>query len=623
MLAQGIQIKYGTEQHDKILAAVKERYRLSYQKMSKRHESWDEADKLFRSYVHETDEDKERKEAREGGLPQYTTITIPYSYATLLTAHTYWSAVFLGRNPVFQYTARHGETQQQVQAVEALIDYQRDVGQMLVPLYMWLLDAGKYGFGVLGDYWTVEKSAVVRIVEEPKKLWGVPLLDKTEKKRLKTLITSYEGNKLFNIRPYDFFPDPRVSLVNFQEGEFCGRLTQVGWNTIRRRADEGYYFNTEVVAQLPPGSSIQRVDEPYGSELPDRPGTDTVLRGVYGDKDYVELLEMIIELDPKEWKLGPQHWPEKWVFTVAGGRVVIGAQPLGLMHNKFPYLLQIYELDAYGHELRGLLEILQPLNETLDWLFNSHFYNVRKVLNDQIVVDPGRIRLKDLTDGGPGRVIRLKPGAYGTDPRSAVFQMQVVDVTAQHLRDAMLIGELMQRVSGVTDNVMGMVSPRGRKTATEIRTSSSFSVNRLRTQAELNSAVGMAPLGQMLLQNTQQFYDTEQKFRIAGDLLEKAEPFVQVTPEMIAGAFDFVPVDGTLPIDRFAQANLWKELLTVLSSVPPLAQQYDIAGIFSWVAQLSGLKNITQFRIKPDEAVQQELQQGNIIPLQGREMQGG
>ncbi len=619
MLTQGIEIKHGTPQHSKIRDAIRERYNMSHRKMSLRHDEWESADKLFRAFVKETDEVKARKSRRNAGTAQYVTLNIPYSYAILLTAHTYWSSVFLARSPVFQYTARHGETQQQTQAVEALMDYQTQVGGLLVPLYMWLLDPGKYGFGVVGNYWAEEKHRITRIEERPKKFMGFELMDKTEKVRITDTVPGYRGNKLFNVRPYDFFPDPRVSLTSFQEGEFCGRLTQVGWNTILEREADGIYFNVEQAKELRSGSSITRDRGTSEIELPDDGGHTELAKGVYGNQPGRELAEFVIELSPKEWKLTGSTRPEKWVFTLAGGEVVIGAQPLGADHNKFPFHLQTYEVDTYSHSGRGMLEVLDPLNQTISWLMNSHFYNVRKALNDQLVVDPSRVHMKDLHDGGPGKEIRLKPGAYGTDVRTVVAQLNVVDITRSHLQDAEIVAELIQRIAGVSDNIMGMVNPGGRKTATEIRTSSSFGINRLKTHAEWNSALGMQPLAMMMLQNSQQHYEDQEKYRIAGDLVGQTDPFVDVTKEAIAGFFDFVPVDGTLPVDRFAQANLWKELLLGLQNLPQIAMQYDMAGIFSWVAQLSGLKNISQFRVEvqPDQVMAAAAQAGNAVPIAG------
>lgn len=619
MLTQGIEIKHGTPQHSKIRDAIRERYNMSHRKMSLRHDEWETADKLFRAFVKETDEVKARKSRRNAGTAQYVTLNIPYSYAILLTAHTYWTSVFLARSPVFQYTARHGESQQQTQAVEALMDYQTQVGGLLVPLYMWLLDPGKYGFGVVGNYWAEEKERVTKIEERPKTFMGFEVPDKTEKVRVTDTVPGYRGNKLFNVRPYDFFPDPRVSLTSFQEGEFCGRLTQVGWNTIIEREADKIYFNIEHIKKLKSGTSIARDRGLSDIELPDDGGATELGKGVYGSQSAVELFEIVIELSPKEWKLHSSTRPEKWVFTLAGGEVVIGAQPLGADHNKFPFHLQTYEVDTYSHSGRGMLEVLEPLNQTISWLMNSHFYNVRKALNDQLVVDPSRVYMKDLHDGGPGKEIRLKPGAYGTDVRTVVTQLPVQDITRSHLTDAEIVAELIQRIAGVSDNIMGMVNPGGRRTATEVRTSTSFGINRLKTHTEWNSALGMQPLAMMMLQNSQQHYEEQQKYRIAGDLVGQTDPFVDVTPEAIAGFFDFVPVDGTLPVDRFAQANLWKELLLGLQNMPQIAMQYDMAGIFSWVAQLSGLKNISQFRVevKPDEVMAAAAQAGNIVPLTG------
>ena len=93
---------------------------------------------------------------------------------------------------------------------------------------------------------------------------------------------------------------------------------------------------------------------------------------------------------------------------------------------------------------------------------------------------------------------------------------------------------------------------------------------------------------------------------------------MNVTKESIAGFYDFVPVDGTLPVDRMAQANLWKEILGSLRMMPPqVGAGFQWDKIFSWVGSLAGLKNINQFKIQvvPDGMMQQQAQLGNAIPM--------
>jgi hypothetical protein len=630
-------LKYGSDLHNRVRDAIGDRFDLSRTKLANRFNKWREAEDLYFFYVKMSEAEQKRKNDREKtGKQAFSTIYIPYSYASLMSAFTYWSTVFLSRTPIFQVSARHGEAEMKVLALEALLDYQQLVGQMLVPLYIWLLDAGKYGVGILGMDWIEENDVITTEIEVPKMFGDEVIPGEYEWKTEHLFSPRYKGNKLFNIRPYDFLPDPKVSFINLQQGEFCGRVTTVSWNEILRRSSldpqDGGYFNIEELRKESTTTSALR-DRETGSTQVELPDDDMFLwrRSTSWERTKdtptpmrVELVQMVVEMVPKHWGIGESSYPEKWVFTVGNREVVIGCRPLGARHGMFPYFIQSYEPDSYSFASRGLLEILKPLNDTLTWLFNSRMYNVRKANVDQLIVDPSRIVMKDLLDGEPGKLVRLRPEYYGTDVRQAITPLPVLDVTQSHIKiDAGMVMELMQRVSGVNDNNMGVVFPGGRKTATEIRTSASFGINRLKTISEFNSALGWAPLVQALIQNTQQYMDEELEVKIAGSLLRQAKT-VKVRPEDIAGFYDFVPVDGTLPIDRYAIANLWKELLQVIMPIPQIAQKYDLAGIFTWMAQQAGLKNIDQFEIKamPDANLLQQVSAGNLGKAPGGIGQG-
>jgi len=611
-----VEIPFNTERHRQILEAIQQRFAMSKRKMGDRYSKWAEMEDRAQAYIKPTENDTRREVERKNGKPQYTTLEIPYSYAMLLAAHTYWSSVFFGRTPHFQYQGRHGETAEQERSVEALIEYQQTVAGWLVPLYTWLMDMGKYGLGVIGHYWVDEFAITSEVREVPVEYFGIAVPGKTRKVRETVRVNGYSGNRLYNVRPQDFFPDPRVSIARFQEGEFCGRMTSVGWNEVIRRGADGVYFNLDAVRSNMGKWGMERELGSSRLVLPDH--METFARessdGKY--RDGFDLSEMTIEVVPSEWGLGASSYPEKWCFSVLNDTVIVGCQPQGLYHDKFAFDVLEYEVEGYALAKRSMMEVLDPLNNALNWLFNSHMFNVRKVMNDQLVVDPSRVVMKDLTDPQAGRYIRLKPEAYGSDARLAVSQLQVADVTQNHLRDAQIVIEMMQRVTGVVDNVMGMVNSGGRKTATEVRTSSSFGVNRLKTTCEYASAMGFAPLSLKLLANTQQKYDKEQIFRIAGDQQMRAAP-IKVTPDLIKGSYAFIPVDGTMPVDRFAQASLWKELFLAFKQFPELAMAYDVPGIMGLIANLSGVKNFDKYRLKatPDDAIANAVKAGNLIPM--------
>lgn len=614
MVMQTRDIPKRSELHRKLVKMIQPRIKMSESAQTHMHDKWKRAEEMMMAYLPETEDDAIRRTARENnGTLSYTTIQIPYTYAMVMSAHTYWTSVFFGRSPVHQFAGRHGESEMQTQALEALIDYQVGRGGMLGPYYIWLLDAAKYGLGVLGTYWDIEEIQYATLM---------PGQDG------KTIQTSYRqrgytGNRGYNVSPYDFLPDPRVPVGRFQEGEFVAVLKRLSWNDVLRRRAQGYFMNTdELKGQIKDPS---RSSESAGT--PERPDINRTLLQDYDNNDHpavVPVYEFYVELVPKEWGMGGSDFPEKWVFTItADFATIIGAQPLGMIHGKFPFDVLEGEIEGYGLYNRGIPQTMENLQNVMDWLFNSHFFNVRAALNNQFIIDPSRVMVKDMEEAGPGFIFRLKPEAYGEDIRNFFHQIPVQDFTRQHMSDIQNVNALGERVMGINDAMMGQ-SSGGRKTAAEIRTTTSFGTNRLKTVAEYMSATAFAPHAQKLVQSSQQFYDVSLKLRIVGDLAQSAGPgYIDVNRESIAGFYDLIPIDGTLPVDRFAQAALWKDLLANLRAVPEVMLQYDVSKIFAWVATLAGIKNINQFKkapgvqVVPDEQIMNEAAKGNVVPLTG------
>lgn len=618
-----VYIAVDSDKHQKIVNDLRLRKTQGWEARSTREDAWKDAENLFSGYVHETDLDARKRSARElSGLPQYTTITIPYSYATLMTMHTYFASVFLSRSPVLQVQGRHGESVEQEQGLETLLDYQMNVGECLYPLYIWLMDGGKYGEGWICEYWCKESNMIPETVEVPDTFAGFKIPSfggGTKMKKVTQMreVVNYEGNKLFNIRPQDFYHDPTVTAANIQAGEFVGWQRLVSMNTIKRREADGYYFNCDKIRPFQRAASSNRT-EGDSTMTPQSVSTLNLL-GRAGQEDAptaVLIDEVIVELIPRDWNLATRDTLEKWVFTWANEEIIIGCQPLGLYHNKYPVDKVEYEIEGYNVSKRGVLEVIKPLNDTLDWLINTHFYNVRKALNNEWIYDPSVLLQRDVERPGPGKLVRVRPERYGADISKSFMQVPVMDVTQNHVRDAQLIIDMMQRLTGVNDTVMGMLGTK-RQTATEVRTSSSFSVNRLKTLCEYISTVGFGPMTQKLIATTQQLFDQEQEYRIRG---AGQRTVVRIDPQVIAGAYDYVPIDGTLPIDRMAQAQMFGQLLQQMGGIPQIAQGFDFMRMVGYMAKnLMNIKNFDSFRIQaqvmPDQQVAGQVQAGNMVPI--------
>ncbi len=602
--------------HDGLKKRLSSRIELAKKNRSTVEDKWREAEDKTLAFVHETTQDSARRGARDRGEMKYTTIQIPYTYAMLMSSHTYWTSVFFARNPVHQFSGRHGEGEMQVQAMEALIGYQVEVGSFLGPYYIWLYDAGKYGHGVLGHYWCQEKLHYGQLVEMPD-----PATGETRVMQVTNEVIGYTGNRVYNISPWDFFHDPRVALRDYQRGEFCVVRCRLGWNDILRRRVAGYYNDN--VDRL--RGHLTDKGRNQASDNLIRPQFDMTLQSDLEDEQGkhpsgATFFEVYVDLIPTEWRVGETPYPQKWCFTITEDlEIIVGATPLGLAHCQFPIDVLQSEVEGYGIYTRGIPEIMDGVQNTIDWLINTHFFNVRAALNNQFIIDPSKIVAKDVQNSGPGFVWRLRPEAYGTDISKIFTQVQIQDITRSHLNDYQMMIGVGEKILGINDQIMGAQSQGGRKTATEVRTSTSFGINRQKTITEYMSNTGFSAHAQKLVMSSQQFYDATQKMRRVGDLiLDAGDGFLNVSPEDIVGQFDVVPVDGTLPVDRMAQANLWKEIMAGIRNMPPQVQMgYDWGRIFGWAAQLAGLKNIQRFKIQvvPDAQIAQQQQAGNVVPI--------
>jgi len=594
-------IRRGSDLHDSILNECRRFMKFSERSFQDKRKKWMEAEDEMVAYIPESEADAQRRSNRENkGRPAFTTIKVPYTYGVTMSAFAYMASVFLSRTPIFQFDGRHGESQTQCTAVEALIDYQYRGARMGVNMYSWLYDTAKNGTGIVGNYWMNDVQEVTEIVPLYDELTG----EEAGEEQVTSTVQGYAGNAAFNVHPRDFLPDPRIPLRDFQKGQFCGTRQRLSWLQVKQRERDGFYMNLD---QIDPKIRPRFQDDRGEDSSVERPTDDPMDLDIMFAKDGIQashpdlvpIYEVFVQLVPADWNLGGSTYPTKWVFTItADWRTVIGAQPFGALHCRYPFSVNEIEPDAYALSNRGYPEINKGVQNTMDWLFNAHMYNVRSALNNLLVIDPTKVNMKDLTDPLPGGLIRLRPGARLT-PGEAVQQLNIADVTRTHVSDMNTMVGIGERAHGVSDAMTGTQTKSGRRTATEIRSSNTAAAGRQKVTTEYMSCLGFDDFSQQILMNSQQYFDADMKLRIVGDLAINAGPaFMQVNPGLIAGNYDFVTIDGALPLDRMAQVNLWKEILQAIMTSPQIMMQYDIGRIFAYIAQLAGIRNVDRFKIQ-------------------------
>lgn len=631
--------------HQNIVEKVMRRADESWGIMTERHKSWRRVDEMMTAFIPASDYEKALKK-RGASKDQFhgnnrpISVVVPYSYATYETIMTYMTQAFLN-NPIFQFDGVDGADAVGSKLLELVLDAQNRRFKAALALHVSIGDSMKYGLGPSTFRWEElwgyrTRPQQVDYYDEDDHYLG----SSTEKTRERRLL--FEGNEIIPIDPYRFLPDPNVSAHSVQKGEFVGWIDLASYLTkIRDEQEDENIFN---VKYLNLGSLRQR----FSRFTADQSGREAGIRGVTGSvgegiktttTNYITDVTMFIDLIPKEWGLPGDRdnnrdgeLPEKWLFTVSNDILLTRLARLNLDHGMYPVSVACPDFDGYTPTPVGRMEMLHGLQEGMNWLYNSHIANVRKAMNDMLVVDPSLVVMKDLQTPEPGKLIRLRRRAWGKGVKGIVQQLAVADVTKQNISDSMYIMDIMQRVSAAVDSVQGIVRSGGeRRSATEYRMTTNNAMSRLEHIARIVSEGYLKDMAYMEASHTQQFLSNEVYARITGDwptvlqhIYQQGARGLRIQPEEILVDYDVIIKDGSIPTAGSANADLLVQLFQIVNNNPQLQQMYDIPRMYARIAVMLGDKNAFDFIRKggdmaavtiPDEEAARLAQEGNLVPV--------
>jgi len=132
------------------------------------------------------------------------------------------------------------------------------------------------------------------------------------------------------------------------------------------------------------------------------------------------------------------------------------------------------------------------------------------------------------------------------------------------------------------------------------------------------SSQGMMDICGQMIMNIQQFMPQEMWVETTGD--EGPESSL-MSPDMLVGTFNYQISDGSLPYDKTALLEVWKEIMFGVAQDPELRQTYSVDKIFEHVAILGGAKNIASFKKPPPPPMPAGPPAGPFAPGQAPEGQ--
>lgn len=615
----------GSPQHAFVLRYLLDRLNWSEQKMAQFYPRWQANEQRHQGYVTLPEYDRILEAMRtDRKPPEPASIVVPYNWATQQTIVTYLLHTFGGRKPIVQVGAYRGEQVQRAKNMETLLQYNFDYKRYIYHLYNYFTNGELYGLAVQRNMWSRETrlKTVTRMPSPQMMMMSAQMGIPANENRVTERAVSFEGNDISVISPYMFFPDPRVPMVDVAEkGEFVFWRSFEGRHILLRAESAGQlkwvkYGGGHEVNRSSFGSDSAAGIRALGDSL--TMGGNSGMGFGHAVGNNMQLDQGTVEIIPAELGLSQSREPEKWLFTILNQCQIVQAEPLGANHGQHP--VSVAEPNAFGHSFGqiGTADLNAPIQDLLSWMVNSHMFNVRASLNNFFFVDPHRVEMDDFLDPQPGGIIRLKNTPFGqVDMRNIVQQMPVGDVTRAHLSDFQLIKGIGNDLTGAGDNMRGMQDSGGRKTATEVRTSFEAGGSRLASRAMLYGAMGISPGASQMSSNFQQYLSQEMELRVLG--ANGQEHSVRITPQGLEGDFFFPIHDGTLPMDKVAMLDTWKELFMGIVQDPTgqMQQQYNAPAIFRFMAKLSGAQNIDEFSVTAGNpgAIQQQAQAGNLVPM--------
>jgi hypothetical protein len=618
----GLDLKPGSDFHNKLRNRIWQRSAEARHEISKRFSSWREIDKTLTTYIPLKDKEEQLKH-KDSSKP--VSIVFPYTYSMLEALLTYLSIAFF-QDPIFQYEGVEDDDTVGAMLMELVIRLHCTKNKVPLNVHTVLRDALSYGVGIAIPGWRQLYG------RKPTRSSSISESDLgTQRSNDIQMISSllFEGNDLSNIDPYMWLPDPSVSSVDIQKGEFIGWVDRDNYMNLlgRETQPNSDLFNVKYLGLRKDKRSTLALDQ---SDRQTRHGGSSDLhRSMTNSVTPVDVIKMYVNLIPKEWKLSESEYPEKWYFELASDDVIISCMKADHNHGMYPVSVASPEFDGYSITPIGRMEVLYGLQHTLDFLFNSHISNVRKAVNDMLVVDPYLVNIKDLEDPKPGKLIRLRRPAWGRGVDKVVQQLAVQDITRLNISDSAYITQWMDRISGADQSMQGALRMTGpeRLTSSEFQGTRGSAISRLQRIAMIIGMQFMQDIGTMFAVHTQQYMRQETYVRIVGryaDQLKRTfgpKSNVQVTPYDLAINYDLIVRDGSIPGGNFSQS--WIDLFKVIGTTPELVQQFDVTRIFTYIAQQLGAKNVEDFRrnmdqiqgqVMPDEQVLQQVQAGNLVP---------
>jgi hypothetical protein len=246
--------------------------------------------------------------------------------------------------------------------------------------------------------------------------------------------------------------------------------------------------------------------------------------------------------------------PVIFQILIAAGDVLLSIVESTYQHGMYPYAVAEGRPNAHFQFSPSWVMILKGIQDYVDWLKNRHQEALSRTIGNIFFYDPQFVDVKDfMNPDKEGLLIAKKPEAAGQKTDDIFKQIPIKDLTENFLEEAMEFIKFSQTVTAADSGMQGAIPNGADPSATQFAGTMQMGAGRMTSIARLLSTQALVPQAQQFVAMFQQFMDNKQMVRFKPSNPMNVPPELQnaasvgISRDVIAGEYDFIAHDGTLP----------------------------------------------------------------------------
>lgn len=595
----------GEREHSALLKHAKGLIDISRKEMGKHYSTWDYYDQVFRS---RRVLDKEDRAANAKGQP--AKVIVPLSFAQVMTFVSFAVMTVTQNKRFFGLDPQRQDLYPLRESIEQLLQRDCNRNSWTSFLVQFFLDLGRFGISAAEVGWKEEtrmlrQSQEVQI-EGPFGTTGTKITEGYVE------IPTFVGNKVYPISPYRIFPDTRLPITRYQEGEFCGSEDMFSYNSLL--ADSDGLFNLDRIPKMTQQEyeerrKATRIDVMDFMSTRSQNGGDAELTASesFVKDGQVAVTKLVVDIVPSKFKLdgenvlGKEPFPLRYVLWYANDKTIIRFEEATYLHFQFPYIISQFLPDQHKTLNEGLADTCDQITNTITWLINAAITSKRSSLDGKYVVDPSGVDIRTLESRSP--YIFLKKNMAQTGVDRYIKQFTTNNDSQNYTQEAEALGTMLEKVTGLSGQMQGQYSD-GRRSATQDRVVAQGAGARGKTTVASVWDSGFQALGKQFLANNRQEMDFATFSRVLGpgpfgelkDIpVESLFAAFKGDPISIATSEDFFIFDGTQPSEKSFLAQSLQELVMAMLQSPEvlMALGYGPAQVRELINDIYELRGVT------------------------------